>query len=145
MNVKNVLIGGEIIDSHLTNIGLLLLRLFTGLALAFAHGMGKVPPSEGFVEGVAKLGFPMPGFFAWAAGTSELFGGILLAAGLFTRPSAFFILMTMLVAGFLRHGDDPFRTMEKALLFACVALLFVLAGAGKYGVDAILRKRASSK
>jgi putative oxidoreductase len=28
------------------DFGLLLLRVFAGLALAFAHGLGKLPPSE---------------------------------------------------------------------------------------------------
>ena len=49
------------------DIGALLLRAFAGLALAFAHGIGKMPPSEGFVGVVAGLGFPAPGAFAWAA------------------------------------------------------------------------------
>jgi putative oxidoreductase len=36
--------------------GRLLLRLFAGLSLAFAHGIGKLPPSQRFVEGVGRMG-----------------------------------------------------------------------------------------
>lgn len=45
----------------------------------------------------------------------------------------------MSVAAFLRHADDPYATKEKALLFGCVA--FLLIGSGKYGLDAIVRRR----
>ncbi len=142
MNQQSILFGGEEFSGKAGNIGLALLRIFTGLALAFGHGLGKIPPSAGFVEGVGKLGFPVPEFFAWAAGLSEFAGGILLAVGLLTRPAAFFILITMLVAALIRHAADPFAVKEKALLFAGIALLFVLVGAGKYGVDALLRRKS---
>lgn len=141
MNLNKVLFGGSDISGTAANWGLAILRVFSGLALAIGHGIGKIPPSDGFIQGVSKLGFPLPGLFAWAAGCSEFFGGILLAAGLFTRPSAFFVLCTMLVAGLIRHAADPFSTKEKAFMYAAIALLFVLVGAGKYGLDAILRRK----
>lgn len=130
---------GTTTNATSTDVGLLALRLFTGLALAFAHGLGKFPPSERFIAGVATMGFPVPALFAWAAAGAELIGGILLAIGLFTRPSAFLILATMATAGFIRHAPDPFSGKEKALLFGAVALLFLLAGAGRYSVDAMMR------
>jgi putative oxidoreductase len=139
--MKKLLVGGEMIDSTLANIGLLVLRVFMGLSMALAHGLGKVPPSERFIEGTATLGFPLPEFFAWAAGFSECFGGLFLAVGLFTRPSAFFLCSTMFVAAFIRHGADPFSGKEKALLFFFISLAFLLIGAGKYGVDTWLRSR----
>lgn len=141
MDVKKIVFGGSDVHGTAANWGLAILRIFSGLALAFGHGIRKIPPSDGFIEGVSKLGFPLPGFFAWAAGSAEFFGGILLAAGLFTRPSAFFVLCTMLVAGFIRHAADPFSTKEKALMYAAIALLYLLVGAGKYGVDAIVRRK----
>lgn len=135
------LISGSESGSFSAQFGLTFLRGFTGLSLAFAHGIGKIPPSERFIESVSRMGFPLPDFFAWAAGISEFFGGLLLAAGLMTRPSSFLIIVTMAVAAFVRHADDPFTTKEKALLFACVALLFLLVGCGKYGLDALIRRR----
>lgn len=139
--VKRLIFGSELIDSTLANVGLVILRVYTGLSMAFAHGLGKLPPSERFIEGTAKLGFPLPEFFAWAAGMSEFAGGLLLALGLFTRPSAFFLACTMFVAAFLQHAADPFGRKEKALLFLAIALAFVLIGAGKYAVDHWVRSR----
>lgn len=126
-----------------TNIGELALRIFAGLSLAFAHGWGKIPPSEGFVEGVGGLGFPLPLLFAWAAGLSEFLGGILLALGFATRPAAFFIFFTMMVAGLGQHWDDPYRMKELALLFGAVGFYFMITGAGRFSVDACIRSRWS--
>lgn len=64
-----------------SDLGLLLFRLFVGLAMAFSHGLGKIPPPEGLVAGVESMGFPMAMAFAWAAGLSEFIGALLLASG----------------------------------------------------------------
>lgn len=125
--------------------GLLVLRVFAGLALALAHGIGKIPPSAGFVEGVAGMGFPAPLAFAWAAGLAESAGGLLLALGLFTRPAAFFILVNMLVASFLMQAGDPFLERELALLYAFVALFYMLAGPGRLSVDRLRAGRSSAR
>ena len=140
MNLRTILVGsGE--TSTSTDLGLLVLRLGIGLPMAFAHGTGKVPPSDGFIEATAGMGFPAPVFFAWAAGLSELVGGLLIALGLATRPAAFFVACTMAVAFFVRHGTDPFADGEKAFLFLVAAVALLIAGAGRYAVDAVLRRR----
>jgi len=123
------------------DVGLFGMRLFAGLSLALAHGLGKLPPSEQFVAGVAKLGFPAPAFFAWAAGLSECLGGLLLAVGLFTRPAAATILITMLVAGLRRHALDPFKDKEKAFLYAAIALACLGLGAGRVALDHFRERR----
>jgi putative oxidoreductase len=117
------------------DIGALILRVFAGLALALAHGIGKMPPSEGFVGVVARMGFPSPEAFAWAAGIAELAGGLLLAIGLLTRPAAIVIAITMLIAAILGEAGNSFVERERALLFAIIAIYFVLAGPGRYSVD----------
>ena len=139
--LRSFLIGGEGGASPLADAGLLLLRLFTGLALAFGHGLGKLPPSAGFIETAGELGFPFPTFFAWAAGLTEFVGGLCLALGLGTRPAAVFIAFTMVVAAFGRHAGDPFSGMEKALLFLVIAVALFLTGSGRYGVDRLLQPK----
>lgn len=143
--LRTVLFGGSSISSVAGNAGLALLRIFTGVALAFGHGIGKMPPSERFVEGVSKLGFPAPGLFAWAAGLSEFAGGILLAVGLFTRLSGFFIAVTMFVAAFLQHMNDGFDRQEKALLYLFVAVLYAAIGSGNWGADAFIREKTAGE
>lgn len=138
--LKKVLFGGESGMSAAANLGLTLLRVFAGLALAFGHGLGKLPPGQGLVERAAQIGFPMPEAFAWAAAMSEFLGGIFLALGLFTRLSSFFIAAVMVTALLGVHAADPFAQQEKAFLFLFIAIAFLLKGAGDWSIDAFLRK-----
>lgn len=140
--VERILFGGAVIESIPANVGLAVLRVFTGLSMAFGHGLGKLPPSEPFVANTGSLGFPLPGVFSWAASMAEFGGGLLIALGLLTRPGAFFLGVTMLVAGLVQHAADPFGQKEKALLYLAIALAFLLVGSGKYGLDAWVRSRA---
>ncbi len=125
---------------HNPDLGLLIFRLFIGLTMALAHGMGKMPPSDKLIAGVEAVGFPMPVVFAWCAALAELLGGFLIAVGLFTRPAAFFIGFTMLVAAFGVHATDGFSTREMALLYLVSCLLLVFQGAGRFSLDRIIRK-----
>lgn len=138
--VKQFLLGTEKLESLAANIGILLLRIIAGLSMAFAHGLGKMPPSEKFVAGVTEMGFPAPVFFSWMAGISEFVGGLFIVVGFFTRPSAIFLGITMLVAAFVRHGADPFSNQEKAILYLGFCILLIFTGSGKFGVDGVLRK-----
>jgi putative oxidoreductase len=139
--IKSFLFGFVDLKSQTTNFALLALRLFAGLSMTFGHGLGKLPPSEGFISGTENLGFPFPIFFAWAAALSEFLGGILLGLGLFTRPAALMICFTMLTAAFLRHADDPFGGKEKALLYLAICIFFMFTGSGKYGLDYLFQQQ----
>lgn len=123
------------------DFGLLIFRLFVGLTMALAHGLGKVPPPQMLVDGVAGMGFPLPVAFAWGAALSELIGGLLIAVGLFTRPAAFALGMTMAVAAFVAHAADPFEKKEMALLYLVACLLLFFQGAGRFSLDRIFRKK----
>lgn len=139
--VRALLIGGDEAGGWPREIGVAIARLGFGLSMALGHGLAKVPVSEQFIEGVARMGFPMPGAFAWAAALAELVGGLLLALGLLTRPAALVVLQTMLVAAFIRHGGDPFKKQEMALLYASASVIFLSIGSGRLGLDAWLRRK----
>lgn len=127
--------------SNMTDTAYLLLRVFVGLTMALGHGLGKMPPPQMLVDGVAGLGFPMPEMFAWAAALAELAGGLFVAFGLLTRPAAAFIAFTMLVAAFGAHAADGFDKKEMALLYFFTMLFFALAGAGRWSLDHIISRR----
>lgn len=139
--LKQILFGGENGLSFIGNAGIALLRIFAGASLSLAHGFGKVPVSEKFIENTANLGFPLPTFFAWAAALSEFAGGAFLALGLFTRISSFLIVCVMTVAVLGVHLNDPFGKKELAFFYLFTALCFLLKGAGDWSIDAYLRKR----
>lgn len=128
-------------NTTLDDLALVILRLFIGLTMAFSHGLGKMPPSEQLIAGVEGLGFPAPHIFAWLASLAEFVGGLLLAVGLLTRPSAAFVVITMAVAAFGAHGADPFAKKEMALLYLFSSLFFVLHGAGRWSVDNFISRK----
>ncbi len=145
-----------------TDYAILLLRL-AGLFLAIKHGWGKVyglsTGSEGFVNGVANLGFPVALLFAWAAALSEFVGGLAVALGLFTRTAAFFAACTMATAAFLRHqalvqfgawiglvtvDAETLRSYgnpEMSMLFLLIMAAVIVLGPGHFSVDHRLANR----
>ncbi len=137
--MKNLFFG-SIENSNTADLALAAFRVFVGLSLMLAHGSGKIPVSDGFVNHIESLGFPWPVLFAWAASLSEYVGALLLALGLFTRPAAFMVAATMFVAA-ISHSSDPFAVAEKAYLYMSIALLFIVLGSGRFGMDAIIRKK----
>ncbi|MEL6925707.1 MAG: DoxX family protein, partial [Bacteroidota bacterium] len=108
---------------HLVSLGLLLIRLVFGAAMLFGHGIGKW--SRLFGDDPIKFADPF-GLGATASLAlvvfSEVICSVLIMLGLLTRAAAVPLLITMLVALFMIHGDDPFAKQEKALLYGIVYL-----------------------
>lgn len=132
--MKKFFFGSADIKSGAANFGLLILRVGAGLMLAFMHGIGKLPPAEKFIAGVADIGFPYPVYFAWAAVLSEFLFSLMAAAGLMTRIAAFFVSCTMATAAY-KHLSTGNGDPEKALLYLAVYLAIMLIGGGKFAVD----------
>ncbi len=139
--LKNFAFGGAVALPFGGEFGLFLSRIFIGLSMAFAHGLGKIQDPSGVIKGAAGMGFPMPEFFGWAAAISEFVFALLLALGLATRPAALMLIATMSVAAFVRHAPDDFATKEKALLYLAVFVIYLFFGGGRWSLDALLVKR----
>ena len=137
MKVKQILFG----TTPDANIGILLLRVFTGAAL-MTHGIAKMAGGmEKFTGFVASLGVPAPHVMAFLAAFSESFGAAFLAVGLLTRPAAFMIICTMSVAIFGALGGQPFAKQELAWLYFFPALMFLLKGAGRWSIDFMVTEK----
>jgi putative oxidoreductase len=78
------------------------------------------------------------------AGTLEVFGGLLLLIGLFTRPVAFLLSGLMAFAYFIAHAPRGFWTLtnggELAALYAFLFLYLALAGGGSWSADKLRRR-----
>jgi putative oxidoreductase len=131
----------DVFSTFSSNFGVLLLRGFAGITMAFAHGMGKIPPNEQFIGFIESLGLPYPFILAWMAAMAEFLGGIFVALGILTRPAAFTVMITMFIAAFMAHANDPFLKKEFALLYFFVFMFFFLAGPGKLSLDHIVNKK----
>lgn len=137
MNLKKLAFGTDA-DA---NVGLPLLRVFIGAAL-LTHGWGKLFGGlGGFIEGVAKMGFPAPTVLGFLAAFAESIGAILLAVGLLTRPAAFLIAATMAGAILQVHGGQGFAAQEMAWLYFFPALFFLLKGGGKWSLDEFVARK----
>jgi|tagenome__1003787_1003787.scaffolds.fasta_scaffold20387633_2 putative oxidoreductase len=123
-------------------LALLVLRVVVGVTF-LAHGLQKLGDVAGTERFFTSLGIPAPQLMAPFVGLTEVGGGLLLIAGLATALAAAALAADMLVAGLtarLGHGffaSDGGFELELLLGSACLAVL--LAGAGRFSVDAVLR------
>ncbi len=118
-----------------------LLRIIAGFTFSL-HGLQKIfGLFGGLGGGGVTAAFPS---LMWAAGVLEL-GGMLLLAGLFTRPVAFLLCGHMAVAYFMGHSWRGFWPVvnggELAVLYCFVFLYLAIAGPGPVSLDRILRRR----
>lgn len=145
-----VLFGGPGGANRSAEIGLLVLRLTSGLFLAIGHGWPKLTNSSGFIDNAVRGNFPAPEISGWFAILGEFLGGILLALGLLTRPAALWLCGVFAGAAFITHGDSftggaPFfmpaqGSVEGALIYLAIAVTFLFAGSGRTGIDRLFRK-----
>jgi putative oxidoreductase len=97
-----------------------------------------------FPNDVAEYGgiFNMfPAFFAWMGAFSEGVGGIFLLLGLFTRPFAVLIFITMFVAVFFQQFNQGMWNMLPAMGIMWVSLFYIILGSGRFGLDDVIAKK----
>ncbi|MDA7711665.1 DoxX family protein [Flavobacteriaceae bacterium] len=124
---------------NFSDFGLLLLRLSFS-AMLLTHGYGKFlrlfEPDIKFMDFLG-LGATVSLFLAVLG---EFIAPILIMIGYKTRLVTLFPIVTMAVAAFIAHADDPFAKKEKALLFLFGFIAIALCGAGKYALDQRFKK-----
>ena len=120
-----------------------ILRIIVGLLL-LEHGTQKLfhfPPPDHPMGGAGGLPPLM-----LVAGWVEFLGGLLLALGLFTRLAAFILAGEMAVAYFMVHAPGSFFPVknkgELAVALCFVFLYILVAGGGRWSLDAAWRKKS---
>jgi putative oxidoreductase len=122
--------------NSLQPLGLLALRLALGL-IFFSHGYPKLAHQGGGMQGFF-VQHGMPGYFVYISGVLEVFGGMLLVLGLFTRGAALLLAIEMGVAIWKVHSSGSYLAVHNyefplTVLTVCFALATV--GAGLISLD----------
>lgn len=129
--------------SHLSkyrDLGLLLLRGFFGLYMAFGHGLGKITAGPekwaqlGSTMGIFGIGF-LPTFWGFMAAFAEFVCALLIVVGVLTRPAALLLVGNMAVAAAAHLTGAIDGSAEMALLYGVVFLSILIVGPGTYSVD----------
>lgn len=130
--------------NRLQPLGLLLLRVSMGVVFTY-HGYAKLfaNPERARHFFVAIGLTPV---MSNVAGTIELFGGLMLLVGLYTRFAAVAIAVEMAVAIWKAHSAEGILAIneyEYALVLCGAALALATTGAGKASLDyAIFREKS---
>lgn len=127
-----------------SDAALALLRV--GLAaLMLTHG---IPKLLGYAERAATFPDPLGVGHATSlllAIFAEVVCSLLLIPGLLVRLAAIPFCFTMVVAFFVVHGGDPFAKRELALLYLVGGVAVLIAGGGRYSLDAWLGPRLRAR
>jgi putative oxidoreductase len=134
--MKKILFSSKAISM---DAGLLILRLAVG-GLMLTHGWPKL---AGFTERMDRFADPLGIGSTSSLGLAvfaEVFCSVLLMLGLLTRLSLIPLIITMGVAVFVIHANDPFSKQELGLLYLLPYLTLFFTGPGKYSVDKMMGK-----
>lgn len=126
--------------------GIAFLRIVVGIVF-FVHGYQKLflMGFDGVAGFFGSLGIPLPMVAAVVVTLLELFGGLALILGLFSRWVAIPLAAIMLVAMLTVHIPNGFSVSnggyEFVLTLLAANVAFVLAGSGALSIDNWLLNR----
>lgn len=124
----------------LDDTGKLVLRLTLGI-LILLHGITKIVGGVGPIQGMLS-GIGLPEALAFGAYLGEVLGPVLLILGFYARVGAALIVVNMLFALVLAHGDEVMTLgqaggwaveLQGMFLFTGVALM--LMGPGRIAIN----------
>jgi putative oxidoreductase len=133
--------------SGLPGVALGLLRAVAGLML-MQHGVQKLFGLLGGWQNTPGATAPLVSP-SGMTGVLEIAGGLLLAVGLFTRPTALVLAGLLAGAYFLEHASRSFWPIvnrgELTVLYAFVFLLFAAMGGGPLSLDGWRARRRANR
>lgn len=124
-----------------TSWALLAARVIPSVLLVYGHGWSKAAHfSERIGHFANPIGIGPEASFVLVV-FAEVVCSVLVALGLFARQAAIPLLIFFFVAAFVQHAHDPFARRELPMLYAVPYLVVLLAGPGRFSLDALIRKR----
>ena len=127
-------------NKTLLDWALLALRIFVGVGM-LTHGFPKLMMLlSGKIEFINFFGIGEKTSLILAV-FAEVLCSLFVLMGLFTRFTVFPLIITMLVAVFVVHNNDPFAKQEMALLYLFHYLLIFVAGPGSTSIDRMISRK----
>jgi putative oxidoreductase len=138
------------------SLGILALRVMIGLMMLIGHGLPKLQNYSMMKDKFELNVFPFQ-HFATSINlilciSAEAGAAALIIIGLCTRPAAFVLGFTMVVAAFGALGAAPWfmaqgvsAAKEPALLFLIPMIAIILTGAGTFSLDAAIYKEGKRR
>ena len=113
----------------------LILRVCPAIMMIYGHGWSKL---KRIIAGNWEFSDPIgigPIASLLLATFAEVVCSLAVIAGFRTRLAAIPLVITMLVAAFIRHGANPWERKELALLYGVVFVVVILLGPGRFSLD----------
>ncbi len=140
------------------SLGILALRLLTGLMMLIGHGIPKLMDYSArkdlfYVPDFFPLNFMSPPLSLMASISAEVGASILIILGIATRPAAFILGFSMVVAVFGFHADAPWfvkpptyvDAKELGLLYLIPMIAIIFSGGGLFSADSQLYRDAKRR
>ena len=138
------------------SIGILALRVMTGLMMLYGHGILKIQNYPMLKDKFELKVYPFNHFSSsinlMLCIAAEVGAAALIVIGLCTRPAAFVLGFTMVVAAFGVHGAHPWfmaqgvaAAKEPALLYLIPMIAIILTGGGSFSLDAAINKEGKRR
>ena len=123
-------------NNKAASVGLLVSRIPWCMALFYFHGLEKVTGYGTMVEHFRNpLGLGTHFTLAYALVADAVCSTVILL-GIFTRPAAVILFVNLMVAMIFIHPWE-----ERLLLYNAFYLMILLAGPGRYSLDAFIFKQ----
>ena len=127
-------------NKTLLDWALLALRIFVGIGM-LTHGFPKLMQ-------LLSGNYDFINFFGIGQKTSlilavlaEVLCSLFIILGLFTRFVSIPLIITMLVAVFVVHNNEPFAKQEMALLYLFHYILIFVTGPGSISIDRMINRK----
>jgi putative oxidoreductase len=138
------------------SLGILALRVMTGLMMLLGHGVLKLRDYSMLRDKFELQVYPFqhfsPSINLMLCIAAEAGAAILIVLGVCTRPAAFMLGFTMVVAAFGVHGNAPWFmgpgvpvSKEPALLYLIPMIAIILTGGGAFSLDAAIYKEGKRR
>jgi len=121
---------------------LVIIRVIIGVFMTvYGFEISDPEKMKGNVAWLTDIHFPAPVFMAYLGKATELVGGILLIAGLFTRFVSIPLVIDMSVVIIFMGNGKIFGDGQLPFLFLLFFLSFIIYGGGKWSLDNFLFNR----